>query len=207
MKLPFISVALALVVPLAICTSKNMVDVANAQLPVSQSSPAPATTAASLATNWYQYTAKDGSYSVKFPGQPQEENKSVDSDAGELKYLQLLYADTTNNRAFLAMSIKYAVDSSQVQFNDQDVQGILDAARDGQAEGDESTVTSEKQISFNGLPGREITFRGKDGNAAISRIFFNPKGATLYQIIVMAGDGNLAFPESQTFLNSFAVPK
>ena len=202
MKFPFLALAVALVVPLTACNTKNIVNAANLQSPVPQSSPSPETTLASVTKDWYNYTAKDSSYSAKFPGQPEEENQSTNSPLGELKYIQASYLDNANSRIYLMMSIKYPVSPSQY-----DVEKGLDGVRDGQARGSKYTVTSEKKISFNGFPGREIILQGKQGELIKSHIFIDPQGPTLYQMMVGADDGNLAFPEAQAFLNSLAIPK
>lgn len=203
MKSIFLSVALALAVPLAICNiGTNRGAVAETQLPTAQSSRVSATTIAAVTTNWYSYTAKDNSYSVKFPNQPQEENESVNTSLGTLNYLQVMYEDTVNNRAYLTTSQKFPVGANQINAEE-----FLDEVRDGQAEGGKATIISEKKISLNGFPGREITFKEQQGMAMKSRIFIDPKGPTLYQIILVAEDGNLAFPEAQAFLESFAIPK
>lgn len=202
MKSLFVSVAFALVVPLAACTSNNSAPSASVQSPTTQSSPAPETTTASVTKDWYNYTAKDGSYSIKFPGQPHEEDNSANSRVGKLKFLQVSYEDKANSRFYMTQSIKYPIDPSQYN-----VETGLDNARNGYAKGSESSVTSEKKITFKGLPGREVTYQRKNGDMSISRIFIDPKGPTLYLTIVAAQDGNVAFPEAQAFLDSLAIPQ
>jgi hypothetical protein len=172
------------------------------QLPQTKYSPLPETATASVTKDWYNYTAKDGSYTAIFPSQPQEENQSINSQVGEIKYLLVSYTDDTNNRFYFTLSTKYPVNPSEYN-----VEKGLDGARDGQAKSANMTVTSEKKISFNGIPVREITLQGSKGEAVLSRIFIDPEGPTLYQAAVVAGDGNLVFPEAEAFLYSLAIPK
>ncbi|HEY9632224.1 MAG TPA: hypothetical protein V6D14_02390 [Coleofasciculaceae cyanobacterium] len=203
MKSLFISVAFALVIPLAACTSKNQVASTGGQ-----SSPSSETTQVSATKNWYTYTAKDSSYKAKFPGQPQEDEKSIlNKNLGQFKYWQVMYEDKANNRAYMTASIKYPGKSSQYNLGQENIEKELDVIRDGQVQGGKSSVASEKKISFNGFPGREITFKGKQGEVIKSRSLLNPKNVTLYQMVVVAGNGNLAFPEAQAFLDSLAVSK
>lgn len=91
--------------------------------------------------------------------------------------------------------------------NQYNVERGLDKARDSFPKGSKSTVSSEKKITFNGLPGREITFQRKQGGTLVSRMILDLKGAALYQMVVGAGDGNVAFPEAQAFLDSLAIVK
>jgi hypothetical protein len=193
---------LALVVPIAACTDNKSVSSSNVQSPTTQSAPSPETASASATKNWYKYTAKDGSYTALFPSQPQEKNQSVKTQAGELKFLLVSYGDNTNKRAYALTSAKYPGKRSQY-----DVEKGLDGARDGQAKNTNSTVAEEKKISLNGFSGREVTLKGTTGGAMKSRIFIDPKGPTLYQALVVAEDGNLAFPEADTFLGSLNIPK
>jgi hypothetical protein len=202
MKFSLVPVVFALVVPLAACTGNKSVSSSSVQSPTAQSAPSPETTSASASNNWYKYTAKDGSYSASFPGQPQEKDQSVKTQVGELKFSLTSYGDNASKRAYATTSAKYPVKPSEY-----DVEKGLDGARDGQAKNTNATITNEKKISLNGFSGREITLKGANGGAMKTRLFIDPKGPTLYQALVVAEDGNLNFPEADTFLNSLALPK
>jgi hypothetical protein len=200
MKLLFISVTLALVAPLAACTSNNSVASNTIQSPTTQSSPAPKITPASTTQDWYNYTAKDGSYSIKFPHQPKEQDNSTNTKLGEIKLAQVMYEDKAKNRAFMTQSNTIPV--TPEQFN---AEKGLDGFRDSQNKNG-GKVISEKQISLEGFPGREIIVQDKNKFVMKSRIFVNSAKPAMYMAIVVAGDGNLNFPEAQTFLDSF-IPK
>ena len=208
MKSYIISVALALVVPLAACSRSNPVASNTTESPTTQSSPTSDTTQTSVTKDWYTYTAQDNSYTVKFPKKPQEDNRAVSNqNLGKLNYLQVLYEDKVNQRAFLTANIKYPGNSSQYNFAEDRIKKELDAIRDGQAQGSNSTITSEKEITYEGLTGREITFKGKKGEAMKSRVLIDSKQPALYQMIVVAGNGNTDFPEAQAFLDSLTISK
>ena len=210
MKSLFISAALALVIPVAACSGNNPVASNSVQSPTTQSSASSETKSDSVTKDWYTYKAKDNSYTIQFPSKPQEEDKMVaNPNVGKLKYMQVLYEDKANNRAYLTSNIIYPGKLSQYNFEKDSIEKELDGIRDGQAQGSNSTVTSEKTITFNGLTGREITFKGKSqrGEAMMSRIMIDPKKPALYQLIVVASDGNLAFPEAQAFLDSLTISK
>jgi hypothetical protein len=210
MKSLFISAALALVIPVAACSGNNQVASNSVQSPTTQSSASSETKSDSVTKDWYTYKAKDNSYTIQFPSQPQEEDKTVaNPNVGKLKYMQVLYEDKANNRAYLTSNIIYPGKLSQYNFEKDSIEKELDGIRDGQAQGSNSNVTSEKTITFNGLTGKEITFKGKSqrGEAMMSRIMIDPKKPALYQLIVVAGDGNLAFSEAQAFLDSLTFSK
>jgi hypothetical protein len=190
-KLLFIPVALAIVAPLATCTN-NLTTRANAVVPTTSSSSQ--TTFAALTSDWYRYTATDGSYSALFPGQPED---SVEPDSS----VQVMYEDRANNRAYLIQNSKLNLNPSQL-----DVEEVLDAAIASISE-DGATVTNQKKISLNGLPGREATVQDKEGVVMKMRAFVSPKVSALYLAIVSTENSNLDFPEAQAFLDSLSIPK
>ncbi len=205
MKSLFLSVALVLVLPISACSRTTKVASTDVKSPTSQPALSPEPKSDSASQNWYTYTAKDNSYTIKFPSKPQEEDKSVTNpNVGKLNYMQVLYEDKANNRAYLTANIIYPGKSSQYNFAKDRIEKELDGIRDGQAQGSNSTIASEKTITFKGLTGREIRFKSKNqqGEAMMSRILIDPKKPALYQIIVVAGDGKLDFPEAQAFLDS-----
>lgn len=155
-----------------------------------------------LANNWYSYTAKDGSYTVFFPGRPEEKNLSVDSPLGILNALFVFYKYPEKERIFSASSVKYPVDPSQYN-----VAKGLDGARDGAAKNSNSIIISEKKISYQQFPGREIILQSKaqPDFRLLLRMFIDPTGPTLYSLQVTAADGNLDFPEAKAFLDSFSI--
>jgi hypothetical protein len=210
MKSLFISATLAFVIPIAACSSNNPLASTEVQSLKTQSSPSSEIKSDSVTKDWYTYKAKDNSYTIQFPSKPQEEEKTVaNPNVGKLKYMQVLYEDKANNRAYLTANIIYPGKLTQYNFEKDRIEKELDGIRDGQAQGSNSTVTSEKTITFNGLTGREITFKGKSqrGEAMMSRIMIDPKKPALYQLIVVSGNGNLAFPEAQAFLDSLTFSK
>jgi hypothetical protein len=196
-KFLYIPVALALVAPLATCTNK-LSATASTVVPTTPYDAAPTTKStstasfAALTSDWYHYRATDDSYSALFPGKPSE---SIGSNSS----VQVTYEDRANNRAYLTQSSKLAPNASQVE-----VEKVLDGAVASQSHiGD---ISSLEKISLNGMPGREIIVRNKQGFAIKARMFINPKAPAVYVVAVGAENGNLDFPESQAFLDSISIP-
>ncbi|HLO50747.1 MAG TPA: hypothetical protein VK211_20195, partial [Kamptonema sp.] len=133
-----------------------------------------------LTKDWYDYTARDRSYRVKFPGQPSEEDLSVNSAIGTLKAVLVLYRDLERQRFYGTMSYKYPVNPDIY-----DVEKGLDGARDQAARNSNSTILREIKLSINGIPGREMTMQNtKTGETTLTRTFMNPKGPTIYLALV-----------------------
>ncbi|NEQ36933.1 MAG: hypothetical protein F6K40_11850 [Okeania sp. SIO3I5] len=155
-----------------------------------------------LADNWYNYKAKDGSYTIYFPQKPQEENLSLNTPLGKLNALFVFYQYPEEKRIFYVSHVKYPVEPSQYN-----VEKGLDGARDGAAQNTNSIIVSEKRISYKGFPGREIIFQSRERPdlKTLARIYIDPNGPILYTLQVIAEDGNLDFPEAKAFLDSFVV--
>lgn len=156
--------------------------------------------AKSITSNWYGYISKDDSYSAKFPARPQELNQSTDSPIGKLNVALVFYEDKTSGRAYVTASNTYPVKSSSF-----DIEKGLNGARDRITQAYNGSVTGERNISYNGYPGREISLRSQNSAAFKVRIFIDSKGPTLYQAVVTAQDGDLDFVEATAFLDSFNI--
>ena len=155
-----------------------------------------------LANNWYSYTAKDGSYTVYFPGQPEEKKLSVETYLGKLNAVLVFYKYPEKERFFSVSSIRYPVAPSEYN-----VEKGLDGARDGAAKNSNSIIISENKISYQEFPGREIILQSKvqPSFRLLLRIFIDPNGPTLYSLQVTGPDGKLDFPEAKAFLDSFSI--
>ena len=155
-----------------------------------------------LADNWYNYRAKDGSYTVYFPEKPQEKSVSVPTSLGIVNTLFAFYEYPEQKRVFSINYVTYPVEPSQYN-----VEKGLDGARDGAAINSNAKIISEKNISYQDFPGREIIFQSqeKPDIRILARMFIDPNGPTLYVLQVIAEDGNLDFPEAKAFLDSFVV--
>lgn len=200
MKLLFFSLTLALVAPLAACTSNTLVAEKTNQSPTTQASAAPKSTPVSITQDWYNYTAKDGSYTAKFPRQPKEQDNSTNTKLGEIKFVQVMYEDKAKEQLYMTQSNKYPVDPSQLN-----AEKVLDGVRDGYTKNNRKLI-SEKKISRNGFPGRELIVQDKNKLVMKSQIFVNTARSTMHLVMVGAGDGNVDFPEAKAFLDSF-MPK
>lgn len=154
--------------------------------------------------HWYAYKASDNSYTVNFPGKPDEKSNSSPSAAGPIKYVLVSYSTNAGKRAYLSSSTMYNVSPSK--FN---VQKGLDGARNGAASSTKATVSRETKISFKGAPGREFYMTMPNGTKAKERIFIvnKGKGPVLYQVLVVDTEGKIEDPDTDTFLKSLQIKK
>ena len=158
----------------------------------------------SLTNNWYEYTAKDGSYRIKFPGKPEEQNLQIPNPLGPLTSVVPIYLDSQEQRIFMCTNLTTQVDPASFE-----VEKGLNSARDGAARMSNSTMISEKKITLEGLSGREIILESPEGVKTLMRLFIDEKGQTVsvYQILVSGSNESFDTPETRAFLDSFTVLK
>jgi hypothetical protein len=157
---------------------------------------------AELTKNWMTYTPQDKSYTVKFPGKPQIQNHTNKTKIGEIQFLIVGYEDRAKHRAYLTSNLYYPMKPANY-----DVEKGLDGARDGALKNTKSTLISENKITLNGYSGREILMKDGKKLTTKAKIFIDPNGPILYQILVVTDDKNVKFPEAEAFFNSFNINK
>jgi hypothetical protein len=165
------------------------------------SSPSVAPNTSSNSGNWYSYKSTDGSYSVDFPAQPQEQKRSVDSAGKKIDFTLVNYPDQANKR-FYAAAVSNVPLPPGAKF---DVEKGLDGARDNAVKSANAKLIKEEKITLNGYEGRELTMQGQGTLVAKQRMFADPKNFKLYQAILVAEDGKVDFPEAKQFFDSFQI--
>ena len=155
-----------------------------------------------LTNNGYEYIAKDGSYSINFPGKPEEQNLQIPNPAGQLSSVVSMYQDMGGQRAFFSSNVTYPVDPALY-----DVEKGLSGAGDMVVRALNTAIIEDKRISLQGMPGRELVLESPEGYEMRVQLFIDPQGPTLYQIWVGGTKGGLNTPEVQAFFDSFRVLK
>ena len=112
----------------------------------------------------------------------------------------------TGQRGSTAYYVSYADYPAEI-IEQSDPIKILEGSRDGASQSVSGKVTSDKPISLDRHPGREITVEGKDENGQSvtikSRIFLVDN--RLYQIMVISPQRNFDNNAADTFLQSFKL--
>jgi hypothetical protein len=138
----------------------------------------------------------DGKFTVLMPGTPVEQPPVTNSEFEAKKF-----SIRTAMSHVSGLAIAYADQPNRpVQ---TDPSKVLDALRE-QAKTDlRGQLLSEKAITLQGYPGRELRLAIPDGYEALQRIYLVDK--RLYSLIVIAGSKGLDSPEAKKFLDSFQV--
>jgi hypothetical protein len=151
----------------------------------------------STIASWTEYKAYDGSYTVSFPEKPTEKKDYLQTAIGKVYFAEASY--TKDKNYYSTSHTTYPVDPKKY-----DPEKGLDGSRDGISKSINMKIVREEKIKINGFPAREIEMKGKDG-AVLAHLILDPNGPTLYQVFVVAGDGNVNTPENKAFLDSFSL--
>ena len=155
----------------------------------------------SLTRKWYRYTAPNRSYTARFPAKPIKQKQKTSSSRGIIEFILVGYSDNKNKRFYGTADSPIPLEPGETF----DVEERLNGAIDGASRATGAVVISEKRISKNGYPGKEIIMQGQGDLVIIQRLIVNPKKPTLFQAIVVAEDGNITFPEARAFLDSLNI--
>jgi hypothetical protein len=161
---------------------------------------------ACLAFTFEWETVKEGGFTAQMPGTPTREVVSVDTKAGKLDITILTV--TKGDEVFI---IGYNDIPASVAA-DANPKTILDNARDGAVRKVNGKVTSEREISIEGYPGKEFTGDGfspskngekSDEGTFTERVYWvNPR---LYQVLNVRPKGSALDDDAQKFLDSFKL--
>ncbi|OAB56543.1 hypothetical protein AY600_04955 [Phormidium willei BDU 130791] len=154
--------------------------------------------------DWFTYEPPNGLYQIKFPQEPLEQNETI--PVGENQNIELslaIYEDGSQGRAYMSGANPIPLPEG-ASF---DVEQGLDGGRDNAAASTNSEIESEETISIEGLPARSIIMRNPEGIRFKLMMIADAEEAVLYQLLVGAQDGDIDFPEAETFFNSFKITR
>ena len=136
--------------------------------------------------SWEEYELGDGKLGVKFPFEPLSLNEKAETDVGPLN-IHLRQLDISDSYAFVSSFTEYPA----IAEYDVDT-GLVEAVK-GAAASSQSTVESNKEISKNGIKGREAYFSGPEGLVMRTRFYISNKAGkpAIYSAVVAARDKSM----------------
>lgn len=148
-------------------------------------------------SNWYKYTAKDGTYTIMYPKAPQEEATNV-------------MGINTNFISFYDKDKAYISNGTKIPYkfdtNLIDTETLLNFALENMAKKTGNSIESQNDITYNGLPGKEAVVHFKDGNYFVKvRYILDVKKSVFYQVMVLSDKNNFDFPEASAFFDSLMI--
>lgn len=149
--------------------------------------------------NWKEFSSEEGRFSVLLPRTPRQTTETVDAPSGEIDEhtFTTIYGDTT-----------YVVSYSDYpqSLTSGDTRAVLDALRDSAVTGFSGKLLSERSISLNGHPGRELEIQVSDDSGTVIaqlRIFLVRN--RLYYLYTIIPEERSSSPSVDKFLNSFKL--
>lgn len=143
---------------------------------------------------WTKVTSKDGGFSVLMPKQPTKSSQEVNTKAGP----------TTLHMYMVEYpSMAYAVMYNSVPGTIADPEESLDRARDGAVKSFGGVLVTDRKITLEGNPGREVRVKGGKDMMITFRHYV--VGNKLYQLMVSYPEGYDASDQVKKFMNSFEL--
>ncbi len=152
-------------------------------------------------TGWKEFQSKEGGFSVLLPGAPVEEKQAVQTELGPIEVRTFTFGLKENVGAYVVSFNDYPVELVK----QSDPQKMLDGARDGAVRTVKGRLLSEKKITLDGAPGRELRIEAPGTLVIQSRIYLVKN--RLYQILAVTQKEKAADAEITKFRDSFKLVK
>jgi hypothetical protein len=152
------------------------------------------------ADDWKTFTSKEGRFSVRMPGSPQEQTQEVKTPDGKLSVHLLVSALAVDRVVYVSYSDypPKAVEGKQKEFLDGTVKGNVTSLK--------GKVLSEKKIEVGQgkLPGRELLMDLPDKKQMYrSRIVL--AGNRLFQVVAVGSEEFVKSKAVGEYLDSFKI--
>jgi hypothetical protein len=151
-------------------------------------------------TEWQTFTSKNGHFAVLMPGTPKSDVDSVETLIGTVD-LHSFMVETDEFAYFVAYG-----DFPPTFVQGADTDAMLDGAREGALADVRGTLVSERRISVQGFPGRELWIEASAGNQkGLAQARMILVGNRFYQVLVVGPKERFAESQAERFLNTFQV--
>lgn len=152
-----------------------------------------------LPANWKTQISKDGAFSVAMPSSAKAEKRVVKTATGQLD-VHMLVAEGRDEALY---AVSYS-DFPEAEVKRNTVAKRLDNARDGAVSSARGKLRSEKSITLDNHPGREIVVE-KDG-AVVAKMRIYVINNRLYQVMALC-NGAGSSKDAGIFMDSFRLTK
>jgi hypothetical protein len=149
---------------------------------------------------WEEFYSEDGHFAVLFPGIPEEETESFNTQVGTISRQTFFVEDDGGQTTFLVMCINYPRDV--IESADFDM--ILDSVRDDLMARYRGQVNNEDLVQLNNYPGREFNFEGKWKNRSVyGNVMTFLIEERLYLLMAMGVEEEVDMDDVEKFFVSF----
>jgi len=146
-------------------------------------------------------TVSDDGFTISMPGKPDKNENSVESAAGPLPLRMY-----TLNKGFEGFITGYT-EYPDIVFTSAEPEQLLDGAQQGAISNVNGEVTSQRSITMNGHPGREIIGTSPGQNVGFTARVYIAK-PRMYMIVYTQYDKSKPISEDgKRFIESFRITK
>jgi hypothetical protein len=161
----------------------------------------PLLAAAAQDAGWMEFKGKEGGFTVLMPGKPREIQQAVRTPTGTID-VTLYAVERRGGEASYAVGFAEFPEQSVATGT---VGRRLDIARDGAVAQAKGTLISEKRISIDKYPGRELRIDVESKSNVLTR-FYAVKNK-LYQLVVAGTREQVDSKDTEKFFDSFKLPE
>lgn len=152
------------------------------------------------AAEFKSFTSKEGKFKIEFPAQPTESKQNVPSPIGQLT-ANLFTAEIPQSMSVYVVAYT-DYPANLVKKSDD---AVLDGARDGCVKNVQGKLLSEKKLTLDKYPGREIAVELPGQARYRARIYI--VNLRLYQVITVGSEAFVKSKDADKFLDSFQLTK
>jgi hypothetical protein len=147
---------------------------------------------------WVTYTPDDGTFSVQFPGKPEEQTMPTDTAAGQITLHTLSYAGNGPEYNFSYNDLPGAMAGMAPEMAATVLEGSIKGASQGKE------ILGQETVEVGGYPGIKGQIDMGENHAWYMSVI-TPKRQ--YQLVIVTSDqGKDTFaPDAQRFLDSFTI--
>jgi len=157
---------------------------------------------AGQANKGFKYSVPDGTYTVNFPGKPEEETRTIPRQLGPAKILTVYYKADGGKRLYTVTRTQFKPDPRDTtSFVADSIAGTIH----GLTKEGRGAISQETRISYKGASGKELSLTMKVGKQTV-HIFAVNNGtiANIYLVAVRDTSGKVDDAKTNAFLDSFA---
>lgn len=149
-------------------------------------------------TDWKEFKPSDGRFSVLMPGNPDTQTEQVNTSAGAVDLH--VFTSALGNSGYIVGYGDYP--ASLIQTSSP--ASFLDGIRDGAVSSPKGKLTSERVLSSDNNPGRELKIESPDGKHIIFGRYYLV-GNRLYQALAINPKEQAFGADATKFLDSFKL--
>jgi len=151
-------------------------------------------------SGWEEFYSEDGNFAVSFPGMPEEETESINTQVGTISRQTFVVESDGGHSTYLVMCINYPSGAIEAADYDQ----ILNSIRDDLMATYRGKVNQEELVQMDNYPGREFDFKGKwENNLVFGNVMTFLIEQRLYLLMALGVEEEVEWENVERFFVSF----